>query len=88
MIDMTTPNALRTVMTIDAVHNEATVLRYSNQELLEVFGQSVVDNINGGHRAIWHPKSGSKNVVVFDVIQAAMAHNADLFKSFPRLIAS
>jgi len=78
-VDKRIPTAVRTFMIVDAAAGRADVARYGNSEALEVFGAEVMRFINDGQRAIFHDRSGRKNLVVFDVLMAAMEHNRDLF---------
>lgn len=74
--------ATRTIMTITG--GTATILRYTARDMAEVFPPPVLAQIDAGNRAIHHTRH-AKNIVVFDVILAAMKQNADLFKNVTRI---
>jgi hypothetical protein len=78
-VDKRRPDAVRTFMIVDAAAGRADVARYGNSEAVEVFGAEVMRFIDDGQRAIFHGRDGRRNLVVFDVLMAAMEHNRDLF---------
>lgn len=74
--------ATRTIMTI--VNGSATIHRYTAAEMTQVFPPPVLAHIDAGDRAFHHTRH-AKNIVVFDVILAAMKQNADLFANVTRI---
>jgi len=80
--------SVRTFMIVDAHAKRADAVRYSNGEALEIFGADVMTRVNAGERAMFHDRSGRFNLVVFDVVAAAMRANADIFESITTVTQS